>query len=95
MGSLSNCSDGVSWSDLWLDLSKYPLTINGVVQQEEGNEDMNYAIVSLNDINNYADEEAAMVAAKRFTSKNQKTYFVMKAIAKVETPVPEAVVTKL
>ncbi len=69
----------------------------GVKSQEEGNDNMEkkFIVATTKDWTGYATEEAAVDIAKRYTSKNQQPYFVFQAITKVESPAPEAVVTKL
>ena len=65
---------------------------------KEGNKNMEknrFATVATNDLTGYLTEDDAVVVAKRYTSKYQKPYYVLQAIAKIESPVPEAIVTKL
>src|SRR5258708_40272610 len=76
----------------------YDLDIyDDVKSQKEGNENMEkkFIVATTKDWTGYATEEAAVDIAKRYTSKNQQPYFVFQAITKVESPAPEAVVTKL
>jgi len=54
-----------------------------------------FAIGTPADFDRYATEEEATDKAKRYTSKYQREYIVMQAIATVTTPTPEAIVTKI
>lgn len=56
---------------------------------------MNKFLVDCGDSRTYATKEEAIDYAKRRTAKHQTPYIVYTAIAIVESPAPEAVVTEI